>query len=84
MPKAVLKNGVIMPLEPLPAEWADGRKLVVEDAAEDDNQDFDTWLSELESLIAANDPAELARIDQTIHAADEQAKTLVRKEMGLP
>lgn len=83
MPKAVLKNGVIMPLEPLPPEWADGRKLVVEDA-DDDDQDFDAWMTELESLIAHNDPAELARIDKAIREADEQAKALVRKEMGLP
>lgn len=30
MPRAVLKNGVICPLEPLPSEWEDGRELRVE------------------------------------------------------
>ncbi len=29
MPRAVLKNGVIYPLEPLPPEWADGQELEV-------------------------------------------------------
>jgi hypothetical protein len=84
MPKAVLRNGVICPLEPLPPEWGDGRELVVEDAADDDDQGFDAWMKELESLIAVNDPAELSRIEKSLKAADEQAKALVRKEMGLP
>src|SRR5437016_2245247 len=43
MPKAVLKNGVIYPLEPLPPEWADGRELRVESAEEDEDRDFDSW-----------------------------------------
>ena len=27
MPKAVLKNGMIYPLEPLPPEWTEGQEL---------------------------------------------------------
>jgi hypothetical protein len=85
MPKAVLKNGVILPLEPLPPEWADGRELRVESAADDsEEQDFDAWLSELQALIAQNDVTDLVRVEQAIKDADEQAKALVRKEMGLP
>jgi hypothetical protein len=85
MPKAVLKNGVICPLEPLPAEWADGRELRVESAVDDDeNLDLDTWFTELRSLVAQNDPADFARVEQAIRTADEQAKAMVRKQMGLP
>ena len=85
MPRAVLKNGVITPLDPLPAEWADGRELQVESASpNDDEQGFDTWLVELQSMVAHNDVADLARVEQAMHAADEQAKALVHKEMGLP
>ena len=85
MPKAVLKDGVICPLEPLPPEWADGRELCVEAAdSDDEDQDFDAWYHELQALIAQNDPNDFVRIEQTMRAADEQAKTLVRKEMGLP
>ena len=85
MPKAVLKDGVICPLEPLPPEWEDGRELRVESAAEeDDDQDIDAWYRELEGLVAQNDPSDCARVEQNIRIADELAKALVRKEMGLP
>jgi hypothetical protein len=83
MPKAVLKNGMICPLEPLPPEWAEGQELSVE-AVSDDDQDLDAWYQELQALVAQNDPSDLARIDQAIREADEQAKALVRKQMGLP
>jgi hypothetical protein len=85
MPKAVLKNGVILPLEPLPPEWADGQELRVESADDDDeSKDIDTWYTELQSLVAHNDPAEIARMEQAIATADQEAKALVRKRMGLP
>jgi len=85
MPEAVLKNGVICPLEPLPPEWADRLELRVEAATEDDeDQDLDAWYHELQALFAQNDPSDWARVEETIRAADEQAKALVRKQMGLP
>lgn len=78
MPKAVLKNGVILPLEPLPPEWADGQELSVESAPiDDEDQDFERWMSELNALIAENDPADLDRVEKSIKAADDQAKGLV-------
>jgi hypothetical protein len=85
MPKAVLKNGVIYPVEPLPPEWADGQELRVEAAAdEDEDQDLEAWYNEFQALVVLNDPIDCARVEQTIKAADEQAKALVRKQMGLP
>ncbi len=84
MPKAVLKDGVIHPLEPLPAEWAEGRELRADAAVtDDDNQDLDDWYRELQALIAQNDPKDFAQVEQAIRTADEQAKALVRKQMGL-
>jgi hypothetical protein len=85
VPKAVLKNGMICPLEPLPPEWEDGRELRVESADDDEeDHDIDIWYRELQSLVAQNDPADCARVEQAIRTADEQAKALVRKQMGLP
>ena len=85
MPKAVLKNGVVYPLEPLPPEWEDGRELRIESADDDDeSKDLDEWYSELQALVAQNDPNECARVEQAIQTADAEAKALVRKEMGLP
>jgi hypothetical protein len=85
MPKAVLRNGVICPLEPLPPEWADGRELRIEPAFEDDeDRDLDAWYKELNALVAQNDPNELVRMERAIQFADEEAKAHVRKQMGLP
>ena len=85
MPKAILKNGVILPLEPVPAEWADGRELRVEAVVEDDDEsDFDAWLSDLQALVGGNHAPDFIQIEQALLLADEQAKNLVRKEMGLP
>ena len=76
MPKAVLKNGAICPLEPLPPEWTEGQALRVEATAEDDeDEDLDVWYHELQALVAQNDPTDLARVEQAIQAANEQAKT---------
>jgi hypothetical protein len=86
MPKAILKNGAILPLEPLPVEWKDGRELSVEAADEPGETDaeFDVWLAELQALCAGNDPDDLVQVEQRIRVADSEAKSIVRKEMGLP
>ena len=50
----------------------------------DEDQDLDAWYRELQALVVQNDPEDLARVDQAIRSAKEQAKALVRKQMGLP
>jgi len=84
MPRAVLKNGVICPLEPLPPEWTEGQELWVEaaDESEDESPEaLDRWYQELEALVAQNDPEDLARIEAALKEADELAKAQVRREM---
>ena len=34
MPRAVLRNGVIYPLDPLPPDWADGKELWLKETDE--------------------------------------------------
>jgi hypothetical protein len=85
MPRAVLKNGVIYPLEPLPPEWADGKELWIEDVpGPEDASEIDEWYRELEAMVAQNDPKDWERVEEAMRRADEQAKAQVRKEMGLP
>ena len=87
MIRAVVNNGVIQPLEPLPASWGNGRELVVdapEDAPGNKADDLDEWSIEMNALTAnLNDPAEWQAIDATLAEADKQAKAQVRREMGL-
>ncbi len=76
---------MICPLEPIPQEWEDGRELKVESAVSEANEDrdFETWYRELQTVVAHNDPTDLAIIDSAIRIADEEAKAIVRKQMGL-
>jgi hypothetical protein len=88
MIRAIVQNGVIQPLDPLPAAWSDGREVVVESAdAQTDvkSQEDDNWYHDMAELTAdLNDSREWAQIEATLADADRQAKDLVRREMGLP
>jgi len=50
MIRAVVQNGLIRPLEPLPAEWTEGRRVVVEDADSTSVEDLEGWCRELQRL----------------------------------
>jgi hypothetical protein len=88
MIRAVVQNGVILPLDPLPRAWSDGREVVVEEA--DAETEFtsaadDTWYQDMAELTAElSDSREWDQIDATLAEADRQAKELVRREMGIP
>lgn len=85
MPKAVLHDGVIQPLEPLPLDWREGQELRVEKADETDAtaaaiaHDF----AELAALCARADPDDDAKLAQALQEARQLAKEQVRRSMGL-
>jgi hypothetical protein len=86
--RAMVENGVIQPLEPLPPEWRNGREVTITDLAEQPGngaEDFDTWAQDMNRLTAElNDAREWEQIDALLAEADRQNKALVRREMGLP
>lgn len=88
MIRAVVKQGVIQPLEPLPPGWGDGHEVLVNDAPEPaptNAGDKDEWLEDMTALTAAlNDPQEWQAIEAVLADADRQSKATVRREMGLP
>ena len=89
MIRAIYKDGVLRPLDPIPQEWSDGRELNIEpaeppwapDAAELER--IDEWYRELEALSADVDPEDMKILRAALDEADEQAKSWVRREMGL-
>jgi hypothetical protein len=86
MVKAVLRGGVIYPVDPLPQDWRDGLELRVEQAeprGAGDLARLDEWYAALESLCAAGDPADQRRLEPALEQAHEQAKAHVRRRMGL-
>ena len=88
MIRAVVHNGIIQPLEPLPPSWTDGREVVVGDVTEQPSngvEDLDTWAHDMDALTAnLNDAQEWAELEAALADADRQSKATVRREMGLP
>ena len=84
MIRAVIKNGVIQPTEPLPDNWNEGRTVVVEELDETADM-LEEWANDMNALTAELDDAEEWRqIDSALAEADRHAKSYVRQEMGLP
>ena len=85
MPIAVLKNGQIRPLEPLPVDWQEGQCLRVDLADADDAtpDQIDRDFATLASLCANSDPADDERLRQALQQAQCQSKEQVRRHMGL-
>jgi hypothetical protein len=84
MIRAIVQNGLICPLEPLPAEWNEGRQVIVEDADGSSVDELDGWYRELQRLDPTDDEAdEWPQVQAVLNEADEQAKAAVRREMGL-
>ena len=83
MPKAVLRNGAIVPLEPLPTEWEEGAALEVERAATP-TLDIAEWAQSMNQLCADSLAEEEEVMRSAIEDHRKQAKLQVRGEMGLP
>lgn len=83
MIRAVVQNGLIRLLEPLPAEWNEGRQLIVQEADFTSADELEKWYRELQSLDRAEDEEdEWPQVQAILREADEQAKAWVRREMG--
>lgn len=86
MIRAVLKDGVLHPVDPIPADWMPGQQFLVEesDHAIVISDDIDQWLRDLNTQTAALFTAEeWSLIEKNLQSADQQAKDSVRREMGL-
>ena len=83
MIRAVLQNGKIQPLEPIPEAWTDGTELSVGEMEVIEVKDLDRWRRELEDLVAANDPCDFTEVQQMLAERDRIDKELMRREMEL-
>ncbi len=86
MPIAVLTNGEIRPLEPLPPNWHEGQRLRIEVAEDDDAtpEQIDRDFAELAVLCADSDPVDEERIQHALDELSQQSKDHVRRQMGVP
>ena len=80
MIRAVVQNGLIRPLDPLPPDWVEGRMVVVEDAESASPDDLDEWYQELKRLGAAQyDPGERDQIRAILAEGDARAREFVAR-----
>jgi hypothetical protein len=79
--KAVLRDGVIQPVEPLPPDWADGQELVVEGpkSARAEAQ-ITQWAHELDAATAQIPQEEHDRFLRALDQIERESKEAVRRE----
>jgi len=84
MVKAILEHGAIQPLSPLPGNWSDGQELVITEAPpSDESQDLEKWSREIDEMAAAFPPEDFDLVDAALAEADDDAKEIVRRQLGL-
>ena len=84
MIRAVFKGGSIHPVDPLPPDWRDGERLVVDQA---DGclpaGELDRWARDVAEAAAAIPSGDFEQLASALADADRQAKESVRRDMGL-
>jgi hypothetical protein len=84
--KATLRQGVIVPLEPVPTDWTEGTRLEIGlaiDGQQTPALNIDEWAKEMASLCSDSNADDEARMRRAIEEHREQAKNQTRREMGL-
>ena len=89
MIRAIFRDGQIRPVEPLPAEWADGEELTVQHASPVEAPDYSTKAEQDAAYEAwERGSAEITRADQDelqaiLEELEAESKQAVRREWGL-
>ena len=81
--KAILRNGSIEPVEPLPAEWAEGKELLVEDGEAANAGNVEAWARELDTAVSQVAAEEHDRFRKALEDVELESKEAVRREWGL-
>lgn len=83
---AIVENGLIKPLEPLPTGWSEGKPLLISESEEKGENEFspdESWVHEFTKLAAEIPEEDFAKAGA---AGDDHrliAKQQVSTEMGL-
>jgi hypothetical protein len=85
MLKAVVTQGEIRPLEPLPDDWEEGQRLSVDKADDRETpiEEIDRDFALLAKLCESSDPSDEEQLDRALQEAHLKAKEQVRRHMGL-
>ena len=85
MLRAIVKQGAIVPLEPLPGEWGEGLELSVEprvlDATVETSDETDRIYDELDRMCAAGDPADFETLRAALQDVARHDKATVSRSL---
>ncbi|HZL35445.1 MAG TPA: hypothetical protein VFC78_09060 [Tepidisphaeraceae bacterium] len=82
--KAVLRHGVIQPVEPLPLDWAEGQELVIEEPKPDRaDAEISQWAQEMDAATSQIPAEEHERFLNALDEIERESKDAVRKQWGL-
>jgi len=82
--RAILRHGIIQPVEPLPRTWTEGQELVVEEPnGERIDAEIGQWAAELEAASSQIPAQEHERFLQALDENERESKDAVRKQWGL-
>lgn len=82
--KAIVKDGVFVPQEPLPEDWAEGTELEVEKVPNDaDKEAIEKWYAELEASCSQRDPEDDRILKEAIREIRMEGKERAQKEKRL-
>jgi hypothetical protein len=82
MLKAVLRKGVIVPLDPVPPDWEEGASLEVARTGAAP-LDIDAWAKTMNQLCADSPADDEETMRRAVEEHRQQAKEQTRREMGL-
>lgn len=75
--KAVLRDGVIYPQEPLPPDWTDGTELHVEKhpgGGAGPGDELERWMARVQASADRMDPEDEIILEQSVRAIRQQAR----------
>ena len=83
--KAILRDGVIQPDEPLPPDWGDGQELIVEGPKNGRAEaEVARWAEELDEAAAGIPREEHDRFPWALDEIERESKEAVRREWSRP
>jgi hypothetical protein len=83
--RAVLREGVIQPTEPLPPDWRDGQELVVEEPKRAvANEEIELWERQVEAAAEQIPAEEHDRFLRALDEIEQESKEAIRKQWEQP
>ena len=83
MIKAILKDGVVHPLDPLPQNWSDGQELIIEAIPPPGSSEaISDWMAQVEQAMARIPQSDHERLLSAVTEHRKEQKELMRLRQG--